>query len=217
MIRFQVPAPEGGAWGTPFLALSPDGRKLAFLASDKGNQRPLLWSRALDSLEARELPGTEGALFPFWSPDSRYIAFAASGKLKKIEASGGPAQVLFDVPSALAVSGFWNHDGVIYFNRGPEGIFQVPQAGGEPVRVAEPDTVHGESTLLYPPKKLTVTEHEGWWVTVSDNEKWMLLEYLPPDVYRQTVNHLSERFHVPRVWFDEPLKAPGEEERSKPN
>src|SRR5207302_1900083 len=68
-IRFQVPPPEGGTFSLPFMALSPDGRKLAFTATGKGGGQPLLWVRALDSLEARALPGTEAALFPFWSPD----------------------------------------------------------------------------------------------------------------------------------------------------
>ena len=75
------------------MALSPDGRKLAFRASGKGGARSSLWVRALDSLEARPLPGTEGANFPFWSPDSRFLAFSAGGNLKKIEASGGPPQI----------------------------------------------------------------------------------------------------------------------------
>src|SRR5204862_2430680 len=94
-VRFQVPPPEGGSFSLPYMALSPDGRKLAFSASGKGGGQPLLWVRALDSLEARALPGTEGdARFPFWSPDSRFLAFSAGGKLKKIEASGGPPQTL---------------------------------------------------------------------------------------------------------------------------
>ena len=67
------------------------------------------------------------------------------------------------------------------------------------------------------PKKLTIQEHPDWWVTVSDNDKWTLLEYIPPEVSMRTVNHLSERFRVPKVWFHEPLKAPGDEEQRQPN
>jgi hypothetical protein len=68
---------------------------------------------SLDSVEARALTGTDGANFPFWSPDSRSIAFFAQGKLKKIEVSGGPAQTLCDAPSGEG--GTWNRDGVIVF------------------------------------------------------------------------------------------------------
>src|SRR5205085_5968783 len=119
-VRFQVPLPEGGAFVVPFMALSPDGRKLAFTATGKGNGQSLLWVRALDSMEARALPGTEGALFPFWSPDSRFLAFSALGKLKKIEASGGPPQTLCNVPTSTAVAGYWNRDGMIFFGGGPD-------------------------------------------------------------------------------------------------
>ena len=68
------------------------------------------------------------------------------------------------------------------------------------------------------PKKLTVVEDpESWWVTVSDNEKWTLKEYLPTEICKATINHLCERFEVPKLWFYDPLSCPGEEEKSKPN
>src|SRR5205823_1691542 len=98
-VRFQVSPPEGGAF-VNFMALSPDGRRLAFSATGKGSGQPLLWVRALDSLEARALPGTENAVLPFWSPDSRFLAFFINGKLQKIEASGGPPQTLCNVSNA---------------------------------------------------------------------------------------------------------------------
>jgi Tol biopolymer transport system component len=149
-VRFQVPPPAGGAFAFPFMALSPDGRKLAFGATGKGGGQSLLWVRALDSLEARALPGTENGIFPFWSPDGRFLAFSASGKLKKIEASGGPPQTVCNVSTNIAAAGYWNRDGVIFFNDGSDGIFRVPQSGGDPVRVTKPDTAHGEVGHFYP-------------------------------------------------------------------
>jgi len=151
-VRFQVPPPEGGAFSQPYLSLSPDGRKLAFIATAKGGGQPLLWVRALDSLEARALPGTDGggSTIPFWSPDSRFLGFWAGGKLKKIEASGGPPQSLCNVATSTSVAGWWNPDGVIFLSNGVEGIFRVPQAGGDPVRVTKPDTAHGETMDWYP-------------------------------------------------------------------
>ena len=68
----------------------------------------------MDGFEAQPIPGTEGATFPFWSPDSRYIAFFAQGKLKKIAARGGPAQSLCDVLNGYP--GSWNRDNVILFS-----------------------------------------------------------------------------------------------------
>jgi hypothetical protein len=66
-------------------------------------------------------------------------------------------------------------------------------------------------------KKLTIIEENNWWVIVSDNEKWTLREFLPPEVCKTTVNHLCDRFKVPKVWFYEPLSAPGDKEKGKPS
>ncbi|MBA3766268.1 MAG: PD40 domain-containing protein, partial [Acidobacteria bacterium] len=116
------------------MALSPDGRRLAFVASFEG--REFLWIRSLDSLSAQALPGTEGitgASPPFWSPDSRYIGFFAGGKLKRIEASGGPPQPLCD--SSASRGGTWNRDGVIIFGDTSGPLHRVSAAGGEPIPV----------------------------------------------------------------------------------
>ncbi len=92
-----------------FLAVSPDGRYIAVVLVRNGRQQ--IWLRPLDSLELTPLPGTDGAINPFWSPDSRFIAFFADAKLRKIERSGGPVQTLCD---ALAVvGGAWNRNGDI--------------------------------------------------------------------------------------------------------
>ena len=78
-----------------FLALSPDGRRLAFVGADATGRR--VWIRALDGLEAQPLAGSDGGAGPFWSPDSRFVAFVANNKLKRIDALGGPTLDLADV------------------------------------------------------------------------------------------------------------------------
>ena len=83
-VRFQVPLPEKST--DAIFRLSPDGRYLAIAGSLNSSSR--LWVRPLDSLEARALPGTEDAKFPFWSPDSAFIGFFAQGKLKRIALGG---------------------------------------------------------------------------------------------------------------------------------
>lgn len=93
------------------IAISPDGRRLVSVASFEG--RSLLWLRPLDSVTAQPLPGTEGASFPFWSPDSRSIGFFAEGKLKRIDIAGGPAQTVANAVAGRG--GTWNRDGVILF------------------------------------------------------------------------------------------------------
>jgi Tol biopolymer transport system component len=109
-------------------AISPDGRKLVFVAS--GNGQPRLWLRRLDTAEAQPLAGTEGAANPFWSPDSRSVAFSAGGQLKKMELDGGSPAALADV--VVGVGGTWNSDGIILFTLGVSSpVRRVPASGGE--------------------------------------------------------------------------------------
>jgi eukaryotic-like serine/threonine-protein kinase len=131
-LRFQISTP--GITAADFLALSPDGKNLAFIASD-GGLTPL-WVRALDEQEPRALAGTDGAMFPFWSPDGTYLAFFQRGKLKKIAAAGGPSLTVCDAVSGRG--GTWNRDGVIVFSPGPTNeLFKVAAAGGVPVPVTK--------------------------------------------------------------------------------
>jgi serine/threonine protein kinase len=120
-------------------AISPNGRYLAIAAEANGKRQ--LWLRALDALRAQPMPGTDEATYPFWSPDSRYIAYFAQGKLKKIPASGGPAQTICDVP--VGNGGSWNRDDVILFSPSGAGtaIQRVSAAGGVPADVAKREGV----------------------------------------------------------------------------
>jgi Tol biopolymer transport system component len=100
------------------LAISPDGRTLVFAASVNGKRQ--LWLRPMDALQAQPMASTEDATYPFWSPDSRNIGFFAQGKLKKVAASGGPAQSLCDAVNGQG--GSWNRDDVIVFSPNNSGI-----------------------------------------------------------------------------------------------
>ncbi len=129
------------------IALSPDGRWLAFTAATGG--KVLLWIRALDAIEARAFPGTEGATYPFWSPDNRFIGFFAGGKLKKIEASGGIPATLCDARVSTGAS--WSRDGVILFSfLGGVGLSRVSAAGGEVTVVLKPDVRRQETDFTDP-------------------------------------------------------------------
>lgn len=132
VLKMSLLPPEKSALLGDIPAVSPDGQRVAFAASLEG--KASLWVRDLGSLEARALPGTEGASLPFWSPDSRFLGFFANGKLKKTEVAGGPVQTLCDAPAGRG--GTWNRNDVIVF--APEllgGLFRVPAAGGTPVPV----------------------------------------------------------------------------------
>lgn len=92
--------------------------------------------RPLDSLSAKPLPGTEGTQDPFWSPDSRFVGFFAGGKLKKIEASGGPPQILCDAPAPSG--GAWSREGVIVFApKDLDVLYRVSATGGVPAPVTK--------------------------------------------------------------------------------
>jgi hypothetical protein len=96
--------------------LSPDGLRIAFVAKNADSKQILLWIRPLNSAVAQPMAGTEGATFPFWSADSRYVAFFAAGKLNKLDASGGPPQAICDALSGRG--GTWNSAGTIIFAAG---------------------------------------------------------------------------------------------------
>jgi eukaryotic-like serine/threonine-protein kinase len=128
--------------------LSPDGRRLAYVATTPEG-KALLWVRPLDSLQAQPLAGTEGAAFPFWSPDSRFMGFFAGGKLKKIEAAGGPPLTLSDATTGRG--GTWNREGVILFTPTVGSpVHRVSAAGGAATPVTALDTSKNEASHRWP-------------------------------------------------------------------
>jgi Tol biopolymer transport system component len=128
--------------------LSPDGSRLVFAAIDESG-RTSLWVRPLDSTGARELNGTEGASYPFWSPDSRWIAFFVEGKLRKIDVAGGPPTTICD--AANGRGGSWSPEGVILFATNVySGIERVSAAGGTPATETELATESGQTSHRWP-------------------------------------------------------------------
>jgi serine/threonine protein kinase/Tol biopolymer transport system component len=118
-------------------ALSPNGRHIVFVASADGRRR--LWLRALNTVDAQAMTGTDGAAYPFWSADSRSIGYFASRKLYRIDVGGGPPQELADVP--VGRGGTWNADGTIVF---------APTDDGPLMRIAAPGSKPGAVTHLDP-------------------------------------------------------------------
>jgi hypothetical protein len=139
-VVFSLPPSQGTTLfpDSTAVAISPDGRVVALVTGDVAAALPPnftgLWIRAIDSLDARFLPGTEGAAFPFWSPDSRQLAFFANRQLKKITLADGHIDDICDAPDARG--GAWSPSGVIVFsplNSGP--LMRVNAAGGKPEAV----------------------------------------------------------------------------------
>jgi len=164
LTRFEIPAPANATFGTNTgPVVSPDGRKLAFIATGT-DRKPMIWVRGLDAEEARPLAGTEDAerAVLFWSADSRSLAFASGGKLKKIEATGGPAQTLCDAPTID--NGFWTPDNRILFGGlGPLQI--VSAAGGMPTPLTALD--HSRNELAHESAAMLPDGHHFLYSRVS--------------------------------------------------
>lgn len=150
-VQFSLGPPLGESF--PFgaqvggSAISPDGSVLAFVATSRGV--PALWTRRLDSLEARVVPGSEGAAYPFWAPDGRSLAFFASGKLKRADLQGGAILELADAPSACG--GTWSPAGTIVFAPDASGrLYQLPDTGGKPSPVSAVRTRESEDAHCWP-------------------------------------------------------------------
>jgi serine/threonine protein kinase len=146
-VRFSINPPEKTVFsgapnitvGVPQFASSPDGRAIVFVANSPGADS-MLWLRSLEQVAARPLPGTERAQLPFWSPDSRWVAFFADGKLKKVPVAAGPVQVLMDVADPFG--GSWGADDSIIFAKLSSSIFRVSSGGGIVTSITKLDKIH---------------------------------------------------------------------------
>ncbi len=157
LVRLSVNPPEGTALAgqklatvpVPQFALSPDGRALVLAAAGAG-AKPALWLRHINDLEGRRLPGTENADHPFWSPDSRWIAFFSEGRLKRTPAEGGAVEVLAgDLPSDTR-GGSWGRDGTILFGSAHGPIHRLSPMSGKITRETSLDTSREEGSHRWP-------------------------------------------------------------------
>ena len=129
------------------LALSPDGRQVAYVAV--GGGRTQLHHRRLDAFESRAIEGTEGARYPFFSPDGEWVGFFANGKLKRVSMQGGAPLAVCDTPT-VGRGATWADDGTIVFDPGTEGLMRVAAAGGAPTPVTSSDNAIDREDLSWP-------------------------------------------------------------------
>jgi Tol biopolymer transport system component len=128
--------------------LSPDGTRMVFAARDAAG-KALLYVRALDSLSAQSLAGTESASYPFWSPDGRFVGFFVPGKLKKIDAAGGPPETICAAPSGRG--GAWSQEGVIVFAPDVYGALErVSSTGGASAPLTSLDASRQQNSHRWP-------------------------------------------------------------------
>ncbi len=166
-VKFALYAPgTANSIATP--VVSPDGRRIAFAAT--AENRTILWVRALDSLVARPLAGTEGVsqnAQPFWSPDGRFLAFFAGGKLKKIDSSGENVLVLADALEGRG--GSWSAEGGILFAPETTGpLLRMSAEGGSPSPATTLDKSHKEFSHRFP-SFLPDGRRFFYWVEAGDS------------------------------------------------
>src|SRR5579883_1737375 len=146
MVRTAILPPEKSVVTSSSgpMALSPDGRSIVFGATS-ADGKSQLWIRSLSATAGQLVPGSEGGSFPFWSPESRYLAFFAGGKLKKIDTSGGPAVTLANAPNPRG--GAWSASGMIVFapNNNVGGLVKISSSGGASLAVTATGTDGGNS------------------------------------------------------------------------
>ena len=199
LTRLTVGLPSGDVLGNmqePSIALSSDGRTVAYAAS-RGGRVPQLFVRAFDEPEATLLPGTEGARVPFFSPDRRWIGFFAQGKLKKVLAAGGGVQTLCDAAVALGAS--WSGDDTIYFAPfNTSSIWSVSANGGAPQEFTHvnrsrdevshrwPQVLADRKTVLF-----TVWTGPGW------DEKHLEVQVGEGGEHRRLVSGASTGRYIP--------------------
>jgi hypothetical protein len=144
LVRFSVPAPFGFTRPRGYsFALSPDGQTIAFNAVGNGGVSQI-FTRGLNQAEARAIPGTDNASQPFWSPDSRSLAFAKDDGLYRTDADGGSRRRLCDVPGGIPTGSFstfgtWSKSGAIVFAVRGGGLLKVSDGGGTPVAITTLD------------------------------------------------------------------------------
>ena len=142
--RLSQPEP----WFASHVAVSPNGKHVAFIAGD----RQTLWVRDLANEQVREIPGTENALFPFWSPDSEFIGFGTDKELKKISVEGAAAITLSELPGEWYFGGSWSPDGdsIVFASNSPEQFYEVLAGGGSPELFFDLEESEGGTQVLNP-------------------------------------------------------------------
>ena len=147
---FTPPVPVRAAAITSHVAISPDGRHIAFAAGDAEGK---LWVQDLEQQEPRAIEGTEGAGKPFWSPDSGFIGFTAGGELKKVSLQGGVAIRVCQLPSSVFWGGSWSADGdlIIFSSSTPPKLYEVPARGGTANLLVWPEESEQSSAWILNP------------------------------------------------------------------
>jgi eukaryotic-like serine/threonine-protein kinase len=194
-LRSFLPPPEqmsfdftGDFAGPP--VMNAQGTAVAFCARNQ-KERDSVWVQSLDELGARKLEGTEGAAFPFWSADGKWIGFFADGRLKKVQFSGGPVTVLADTPNPRG--GAWNQQNVIIYEPDyRDTLWKIPATGGTPTRLTQFES--GKHTTHRWPYFLPDGEHFLFFGTnhSGESEKGIYFASLKDGSYKHVIDSDSQ-------------------------
>ena len=186
-IRFAVPPPEAGSFNYvvegSFLAVSPDGATLAYVASSAKDAAARVWLRPLSAPEARPIAGTEGANSILWSPDGRSLAFFTRDKLKRVEVAGGAPVPICDIPAGGGKAGTWGRSEILFTSIQGAALYRVPISGGQP------------PTILIRADAGNAALRLAWPLFLPDGERFL---YLSRDVDGQGNLMLAEPGKPPR-------------------
>ncbi|MCA1563574.1 MAG: serine/threonine-protein kinase [Acidobacteria bacterium] len=183
IIRAVVPLPPNAqlAAARPSVAISPDGRFLAFVASVDGASR--LFVRSVDAFEMTPVRGTEAATGPFFSPNGEWIGFFANGRLMKVSRAGGTPVAICEATDVRGAT--WGTDDTIVFSpRLDAGLYRVSAAGGAPVAVTVPAAERREKTHRFPEPSLPVVMHSWRCRLMRSGWRYRAHQYLWPRVSR---------------------------------
>ncbi|MDL2717174.1 MAG: protein kinase [Acidobacteriota bacterium] len=189
VVRFSLPPPAGRAFissvETVTLAVSPDGSRIAFVATGAARAGPSftaaaeagggrgIWVRDLAALEPRPIAGTEGASSIFWSPDGRSLGFFTADKLKRVDLGGGSPVPICDVPLGAGKAGTWGAGGdILMTNVQAAAVYRVPAAGGTPVTVVEASR---DAARIIWPWFLPDGKNFLYWTKLRDQSKRVML------------------------------------------
>jgi Tol biopolymer transport system component len=168
VVRFTIPPPERATLSAGAARVSPDGRRLAFIAFGSEGGGTSLWLHSVDSFASPPVTGSDGASFPAWSTDGRFVSFFQGNKLKKVEFGTSTLQTLCDFVGAPR-GATWNRDGVILFATGGGSVFRIADAGGAPTALTTLNAEHHETAHGFP-WFLPDGKHFLYLVTSSDAE-----------------------------------------------
>ena len=190
IIRFTMAPPNGTSIApgpaAPQLAVSPDGRNLAFAAVDSFGMSQI-WIRDLSSMVSRPVPGTDGAMFPFWSPDSSVVGFQTTTHVKTVALAGGDVRTLSELDARNGAT--WSSDGVVVFAQ-VDGLYRVAAEGGIAERLTSLDESQREVAHLWP-QFLPGGRHVLYFVRSPDEQhQGVYVVSLDGDEPRQVVSTL---------------------------